>query len=81
MAFNPSFIENLSMSGSDSSIATKASGKRKKRKFKLRERKRGFTPQVFDNSAEVFISDYVKQLPEHMKATTARNNDGMSYVW
>lgn len=80
MAFNPQYLENISSTmGSDN--PGKGSGKRRKRAFKVNWKKRGYSPLLFDGSRPGFLSDYVKQLPEHAPATTARNNDGMSFVW
>lgn len=57
----------------------KGSGKRKRRRFKVSGRKRGYPEVIFANTYH--LTDYVATLPQHQKATTARNNDGMSFVW
>lgn len=80
-------IENLS----NSSMPTKAKAKRKRKAFRLNAKKRdGGVPQ-FHRPAEkglrstrvalVIHPDRGACLPEHMKSTTARVNDGMSFTW
>ena len=83
-------IENLTTS----SMSTKAKGKRKRKAFSLKSRKR-FDPPLFIPKSQLpkkyrsstfaeIANPYRRQnLDENpvMKATTARNNDGMSFVW
>lgn len=83
-------IENLAAP----STSTKAMGKRKKHPFKLKSRQR-FDPPLFIPKSQLpkkrrssaygdVLNPYRKMALDDnpvMKATTARNNDGMSFVW
>ena len=95
MAFNPDYLDNLSSPSSlmRSSNPGKASAKRKKHSFRVK-RKPGEPPQFIPRSqlpkkyrsttyAEICDPYRRMALDDNpvMPATTARNNDGMSFVW
>lgn len=87
------YTENLT-STPRSDIPGKASGKRKKHPFSLKNRKR-YSPPLFipktqlpkkyQSSTYADVADPYRRMALEdnpvMKATTARNNDGMSFVW
>lgn len=89
MAFNPSLIENLAKPGT----STKRKGKRKKHPFKLKAKRfspplvipKSQLPKKYQSSTYADVADpfRAEALADNpvMKATTARNNDGMSFVW
>lgn len=97
MAFNPSYVENLSQSTSStmgSATPGKAKGKRRRKAFVLKNRQR-FDPPLFiprtqlpkkyRSTTYAEIADPYRRmnLDENpvAKATTQRGNDGMSFVW
>lgn len=93
MAFNPSYVENLAQSMGSASPG-KGSGKRRRKPFALKSRKR-FDPPLFIPKSQLpkkyrsstyaeIANPYRRMALEdnpYMKATTARGNDGMSFVW
>lgn len=93
MAYNPQAIENISSTMGNSNPG-KGSGRRKKKPFTLNKRKRYSPPLTIPRSqlppkyrsttyAEICDPNRALVLADtpYMKATTARNNDGMSFVW
>lgn len=93
MAFNPSYVENLAQTMGSASPG-KAKGKRRRAAFKLNNRKRNNPPLFIPKSqlprkyrsstfAEIANPYRRENLDDNpvMKATTARGNDGMSFVW
>ena len=65
--------------------ATKAQGKRKRRAFRLKDGKYqrrlfDFTEGNFYRYPECPVLNAQHELPSRVIATTARNNDGMSYL-
>lgn len=94
MAFNPAHLENLSASSMmRSDNPGKGTGKRKRHSFKLKARR--FNPPQFIPRSQLpkkyrsstfteILNPYRREALEdnpYMKATTARVNDGMSYLW
>lgn len=93
MAFNPSHLENLAQT-MGSANPGKGKGKRRREPFALKSRKR-FNPPLFIPRSQLpkkyrsttfaeIANPYRRQnLDENpvMKATTARGNDGMSFIW
>lgn len=86
--------ENIDRVAMPNSYPTKAKGKRKRRPFSLKSRKR-FDPPLFipksqlpkklQSSSYAQIANPYRAMAmkenAHMKATTARGNDGMQIVW
>lgn len=96
MAFNPSYVENIAQTMGNANPG-KGSGRRKRHAFKLKarnKRNKDDLPQFIPRTqlpkkyrsttfTEILDPNRRENLDHHpvMKATTARGNDGMSFVW